>query len=131
MKFTKTILQFAFTITLGIIIIFSSSCKKDDECLTDATGTYVGIESCPGVNNNLTMVISPSATEGQVVISISGTSITFRGDLSSNCSSISIPSQNVTGQTGTVDGSFSIISTNLSGTLNFSNNSCSYNFSKQ
>ncbi len=131
MKFTKIALKFTFAIILGIIIIFSSSCKKDDECLTDATGTYVGIESCPGVNNNLTMVISPSVTDGKVVISISGTAITFNGDLSSNCSSISIPSQNVTGQTGTVDGSFSLNGTNLSGTLNFSNNSCSYNFSKQ
>ena len=120
---------------LGLLFLFCvfSSCSKED-CLQDITGTYVGTESCPGANNNLTVVIGESSTEGNVVLSVSGSSLTFNGTITSNCGSINIPNQNVTsaGFPGNIDGSFNINGDNLTGTLTFSTGGiCSYNLNKQ
>ncbi|MGB0929344.1 MAG: hypothetical protein ACPGVB_01115 [Chitinophagales bacterium] len=134
MKLLKLKTQFLTLIIFSAVILFSSSCKKDEveDCTSDALGTYVGTESCVGSNNNITMAISTSSQEDQVVVSITGTSFTFNGELSSNCGTVSIPSQNLVGGGGvTVSGSFNINGNNMNGTLNISGSVCSYNLTKQ
>lgn len=134
MKLLKLKTQFLTLIIFSAVILFSSSCKKDEveDCTSNALGTYVGTESCVGSNNNLTMTISTSSQENQVVVSVSGTAFTFNGELSSNCETVSIPSQTVVGAGGVVvSGSFNINGSNMNGTMNFSGSVCSYNLTKQ
>ena len=120
-------------LTLFTSLFIFSSCSNDD-CIDDILGTYVGTESCPGVVNNLTIVIGTSSQEGKVVFSVSGTTLTFNGDLSSDCGSIAIPNQNISvnGTPGNIDGTFNTNSNTLTGTLSFSTGEiCSYNLNRQ
>lgn len=57
MKFTKTTFKFTFTIVLGIVIMLSSSCKKDEDPI-DFTGSYVNqTDDC--YNNGYVLNITP------------------------------------------------------------------------
>ncbi len=132
MKRLNTALSF-LTFAIIVNLLLFSSCKKDEEsCSNDALGTYVGTESCVGSNNNLTLVIGTSSQENQVVVSISGTAFTFNGELSSNCGTVTLPSQTVVGAGGVVvSGSLSLNGNNMSGTINYSGTVCSYNMTRQ
>ncbi len=134
MKYLQFKTKFLVAIIFSTVVMFSSSCQKDEveDCTSDALGTYVGTESCVGSNSNITMAIGTSSQEDQVVVSVSGTAFTFNGELSSNCGTVSIPSQNIVGAGGVVvSGSFNISGSNMNGTLNFSGSVCSYNMTKQ
>jgi len=105
------------------------SCNKD-KCIDDVIGTYKGTESCPGVNTNLTLVVTTGAEENSVVFNVQGTSISFKGTLNDDCSVINIPSQNIPG-IGSVNGSFSIAGINMTGNLTYPLGTCSYSLTKQ
>ena len=114
-------------------LLFLTSCS-DDDCIDEVLGTYVGTESCPGVVNNLTIVVGTSSVEDRVVLSVSGTTLTFNGDLSADCGAITIPNQNISlnGLPGNIDGTFNVGSNSMTGNLTFSTGgNCSYNLTRQ
>ena len=114
-------------------VLLITSCSKDD-CIDEVLGTYIGTESCTGSINDGTIVITSSAQEDQVIFSVSGTELTWRGELSQDCESVNVPNQNifVNGTSGNIDGSFTIVNNNLTGTINFlGSGTCSYNFTRQ
>ena len=131
MKFSLAAIKVVFAVLLGFSLMLTTSCNDDEDCISDATGTYVGTETCPGFNNNLTMTITEASEDDEVILAISGTSITITGELNDDCNSIRVPSQNVAALNGSVDGSLSINGSNLTGTLNYPGGTCSYNLSKQ
>lgn len=114
-------------------IFLLTSCSKDD-CIDDVLGTYIGTESCSGSVYDGVITITSSSQEDQVVFAVSGTTLTWNAELSSDCGTLTVPSQNVSvnGLSGNIDGVFNINGNSLTGTLSFFGAStCSYNFTRQ
>ena len=128
MKTKFSTIAFLLIATIGLLV---TSCKKEDTgCTVDPTGTYVGNESCTGSNTNLTFVITNSSVENEVVFSLSGTQVTFKGTKSADCKTISIPNQNIP-NLGSLNGSFNLNGTTLTGSLTYAFGVCTYNMVKQ
>jgi hypothetical protein len=132
MRLISTGFQRSFLIILMALSMFNYTCKKKDDknCIDGILGTYKGTQTCPNGNFSLNFIITASAQSGQVIVTFGGTSSSLNGTVS-NCSSINIPSQSVTGFSGTLNGTLNVNGTNLTGTLNSSSgNTCSYNLTK-
>ena len=124
--------NFLYVFALAQILIFTSC--SDESCVDEAIGTYVGTESCPGTVSNLTVIVGPSSVEDRIVLTISGTDLTFNGDLTSGCSNIIVPSQNISinGFPGNIDGTLTLGNNVISGSLTFSSGeTCTYNLNRQ
>lgn len=127
-------IRFKHLLFINLIIfgVFNFSCKKSDDknCIDGILGTYKGTQTCPNGNFSLNFIITASAQSDQVIVTFGGTSSSLNGTVS-NCSSINIPSQSVTGLSGTLNGTLNVNGSNLTGTLNSSSgNTCSYNLTK-
>ncbi len=137
------ILKLKFISILTIILLFSSCAKEEIDCKSNLYGTYSGTQSCiDGTSNAYTyqssLMLSESVQENKIVVTISGTS--FAADVSSDCSSITIPSQLVSGGSSgssTINGSFIVNGASLSGNLTVTdngssvyNNNCTFNLSR-
>lgn len=132
MKGTSIRFQGFFFIALMVFSVVGFSCKKKDDknCIDGILGTYKGTQTCPNGNSSLNFILTASSQPGQVIVTFGGTSASLNGTVS-NCSTINIASQSVTGLSGTLNGTLNVNGNNLTGTLNSSSgNTCSYNLTK-
>jgi len=83
-------------------------------------GMYAGTESCLVTVRNLVMDPSKSSATDQVVFAVG--SLTFNGELSSECETITVPNQNVSldAMLGNIDSSSTVGGNNLTRMLIFS-----------
>ncbi len=123
-----TLLKAGLLLMLMTPLLYTSCVK--DKCIEEVLGTYKGTESCPGINSNLTFIVTLGAEENSVVFNVQGSNISFKGTLNDDCSVINIPSQNIPG-IGSVNGSFSLSGINMTGNLTYPLGTCSYSMTKQ
>src|SRR5687767_4187798 len=118
------------------------SCGKDEDCADGAIGIYTGNCSSNLGTFQGDMTISSSSTGGSNLLIQddmldSGVS-TYNATISEDCNSITVPSQSVIfsgGTAATINGTFQINGTSLTGNLNIVVGSvgtiCSYNLTKR
>lgn len=112
-------------------ILFLMSCS--DGCIDDVIGTYEGTESCM-FSQDVTVVISNSPEDNQVLLEINGTTIALITELSSNCGVLTVASQaaNINTQSENVQGLFNLNGDALTGSLTYSGAGvCSYVLTRQ
>ena len=137
-----TKLKIMKSIYVSILLLFFTSCAKNDNCLDDAIGIFTG--SCTSTFGTYQgdMTISKSSTgESNLLFKdemLDSGKSTYNGTISSDCKTITIPSQSIiigNGQAATINGTYKLNGSNLTGNLNVtfgtSGGVCTYNLTKR
>lgn len=135
-----------FALTVFAISLLSCS---NNRCIEELVGTYVGTESCPDTDSDVTLTlfenssisnsISGIINNSQVIASPNGENIDFLGFIGCGeviiiqsflSSGLIVPE---TGQREIINGDFTVSDNSIEGSLTFSalESTCSYTFTRQ
>ena len=112
------------TVCFLLFALVLNGCTKDDQCIDTIIGDYYGTLYTNSNSFQGEIYISKDASGGSNLFitdnMINSLFVGYKGILSSDCSRITVPDQNITlpdGETGVIGGVFDIYGTSVNGSL--------------